>query len=205
MQICPSPADHWPAPRSAALALAIPAGPAAADGLPLPVEESPNGVASPDGASRYLTVTLGGRTAVLAQQAATGAVTSRVEAARALRDPARRVRLVGRRPVGRRAHARAHPPARGVPAPHDDVRRAVDRGAGCACAGPCACPATSATTRCRATAASLFLINYISPTDPTKYRVRVYDLVRNRLDPKPIVDPREEPDEMNGFPLSRAS
>ena len=33
--------------------------------------------------------------------------------------------------------------------------------------------------------------------------MRVYDLARDRLDPKPIVDPREEPDEMNGFPLSR--
>ena len=51
---------------------------------------------------------------------------------------------------------------------------------------------------------SLFLINYVSPSDPSKYRVRVYDLARNRLEPKAIVDPREEPDEMNGLPLSRA-
>ena len=52
---------------------------------------------------------------------------------------------------------------------------------------------------------SLFLINYISPTNPTQYRVRVYDLARNRLDPKPIVDPREAPDEMNGFALARVT
>jgi hypothetical protein len=52
---------------------------------------------------------------------------------------------------------------------------------------------------------ALFLINYISPTDPRKYRVRVYDLVRDRLDPKPVVDPRERPDEMNGLPVTRVS
>ena len=63
----------------AALALAVPAVPAAADGLPLPVEESPNGVASADGATRYLSIAVGGRTAVLAQKAATGVVTSRLQ------------------------------------------------------------------------------------------------------------------------------
>ncbi len=52
---------------------------------------------------------------------------------------------------------------------------------------------------------SLFLINYISPQDPTQYRVRVYDLARNRLDPRAIVDPREPPDAMNGLPVTRVS
>jgi hypothetical protein len=50
---------------------------------------------------------------------------------------------------------------------------------------------------------SLFLVNYISPRDPTKYRVRVYDLARNRLDPRAIVDPRESPDDMHGLPVTR--
>ena len=50
---------------------------------------------------------------------------------------------------------------------------------------------------------SLFLINYLSRADPTKYRVRVYDLAPRRLDPQPIVDPREPPDAMSGLP-SRA-
>ena len=35
--------------------------------------------------------------------------------------------------------------------------------------------------------------------------MRVYDLARNRLDPRAIVDPREPPDAMNGFPVTRAS
>jgi len=49
------------------------------------------------------------------------------------------------------------------------------------------------------------IINYLSRTDPTKYRVRVYDLVRNRLDPKPVTDPREPPDELNGLPVTRVA
>jgi hypothetical protein len=35
-------------------------------------------------------------------------------------------------------------------------------------------------------------------------RRRGAGLERNRLQPKAIVDPKEEPDEMNGIPLSRA-
>ena len=52
---------------------------------------------------------------------------------------------------------------------------------------------------------ALFLINYLSARDPTRYRVRVYDLARRRLDPKPIVDPREPPDAMNGLPMTRVT
>ena len=50
---------------------------------------------------------------------------------------------------------------------------------------------------------SLFLIHYISRNDPRRYRVRVYDLQTGELAPKPIVDPRESPDEMNGLPMTR--
>ncbi|MEA2244017.1 MAG: hypothetical protein QOD24_3573, partial [Solirubrobacteraceae bacterium] len=52
---------------------------------------------------------------------------------------------------------------------------------------------------------SLFLINDTAPRDATKYRVRVYDLARGRLDPTPVVDPRESPDAMSGFPVTRAT
>ena len=188
----------------AALALAIPAGPAAADGLPLPVEESPNGVASSDGASRYLTVTLRGRTAVLAQRAATGAVTSRAtlrgrygiplvaydSSAGGLSTDGRTLVLI--RP-------RAGFPRRTTTFAVLSTRRSLRLRKTVRLVGDFSYDALSRDGR------SLFLINYISPTDPTKYRVRVYDLVRNRLDPNPIVDPREAPDEMNGFALSRVA
>ena len=49
----------------------------------------------------------------------------------------------------------------------------------------------------------MYLINYLSRRDRTRYRVRAYDLPHRRLLPKPIVDPREPPDEMNGIPITR--
>ena len=51
---------------------------------------------------------------------------------------------------------------------------------------------------------TLYLIEYTSRRDPTRYLVRAYDLEAKRLRPKPIVDPREDPDEMRGFALTRA-
>lgn len=51
----------------------------------------------------------------------------------------------------------------------------------------------------------MYLINYLSPRDPTRYRVRVYDLRASRLLPKPVVDPSEPPDEMSGQPITRAT
>jgi hypothetical protein len=51
----------------------------------------------------------------------------------------------------------------------------------------------------------LYLVQYTSPTDPTKYLVRLYDLGANRLVREPIIDPREVGDVMRGTPLTRAS
>jgi hypothetical protein len=51
----------------------------------------------------------------------------------------------------------------------------------------------------------LYFINYLSPRDPTKYAVRVFDVQSGALLPEPVVD-RTEPDEdMRGSPISRAS
>jgi hypothetical protein len=49
----------------------------------------------------------------------------------------------------------------------------------------------------------MFLINYTSPADPTRYTVRAYDLNANRLLAKPIVDPAEPSDKMRGGPITR--
>ena len=51
----------------------------------------------------------------------------------------------------------------------------------------------------------LYLIQYTSPDDPLQYRVRALDSRSGRLDPKPIVDPREPGEAMNGHPLTRAT
>ncbi len=51
----------------------------------------------------------------------------------------------------------------------------------------------------------LYLIHYLSSIDPLDYEVRAYDIATARFDPKPIVDPREPDEEMNGRPLTRAT
>src|SRR5207244_8715373 len=51
----------------------------------------------------------------------------------------------------------------------------------------------------------IFLINYLSPNDPTRYAVRSFDISAMKLDPKPIVDPRNPSEKMRGNPLTRAA
>jgi hypothetical protein len=50
----------------------------------------------------------------------------------------------------------------------------------------------------------IYLIQYLSPNDPTKYAVRAFDVGTGRLLPKPVVDPHEADEQMRGQPLSRA-
>jgi hypothetical protein len=51
----------------------------------------------------------------------------------------------------------------------------------------------------------VYLIEYTSPNDPTRYLVRSYDVTRWRLEPRPIVDPRDPSEKMRGNPLSRVT
>jgi hypothetical protein len=188
----------------AALAVAVPVATAAADGLPLPAEDSPSGVRAPDGTSRYLSVALAGRTAVLAQRTAGGAITGRADlrgrftiplvaydsSAGGISGDGRTLVLIRPRTgFPRRATTLAVMSVR----PWLRLRRLVRLH------GDFSYDALSPDGR------SLFLINYTAPRDPTKYRVRVYDLARGRLDPAPVVDPRESPDEMSGFPVTRVA
>jgi hypothetical protein len=50
---------------------------------------------------------------------------------------------------------------------------------------------------------TMFLINYTSPADPTRYSVRAYDLLANTLLPNPVRDPAERSDAMRGAPITR--
>ena len=52
---------------------------------------------------------------------------------------------------------------------------------------------------------TMFLIQYLSATDPTRYHVRAYSLRSWRLLPQPVVDPHESADAMRGSPISRAT
>jgi hypothetical protein len=50
----------------------------------------------------------------------------------------------------------------------------------------------------------IYLIQYLSPRDATKYAVRAYDVQAGRLLRDPVVDPREADEQMRGRPVSRA-
>jgi DNA-binding beta-propeller fold protein YncE len=52
-------------------------------------------------------------------------------------------------------------------------------------------------------ASTLYLIQYLSAQDPTRYAVRAYDVSAGRLVRQPIVDPDEHAGEMRGFPMTR--
>lgn len=51
----------------------------------------------------------------------------------------------------------------------------------------------------------LYLVQYLSKRDPSRYLVRLYDLRRGRMLPEPIIDPREVGDVMRGMPVTRAT
>jgi hypothetical protein len=51
----------------------------------------------------------------------------------------------------------------------------------------------------------MYLIQYTSPTDPTRYRVRAYDIREGRMLARPVLDPTEPGDKMRGAPLSRTT
>jgi hypothetical protein len=52
---------------------------------------------------------------------------------------------------------------------------------------------------------TMYLVEYLSPQDPTSYRVRSYDVRREELDPQPIIDPSEASEQMAGLPMTRAT
>ena len=50
----------------------------------------------------------------------------------------------------------------------------------------------------------LYLIHYPSARNTNRYEVRAYDLPNKRLLPKPVIDPREPDEAMQGVPATRA-
>ena len=50
-----------------------------------------------------------------------------------------------------------------------------------------------------------YLVEYTNRRDPQDYQVRALDLASGELDPKPILDTEEEPGEMRGYPMTRAT
>jgi hypothetical protein len=51
----------------------------------------------------------------------------------------------------------------------------------------------------------IYLIQYVKPTDPTRYLVRAYDLRVGHLLAKPVTDPLEPGEKMRGNPVTRTT
>lgn len=185
---------------------------AAADGLPLPVDASAGGVLSADERTRYLTAELGrDRTVLLAQaqrydtggmvlgtQLLDGRWTVPLVAydgtADGLSKNGRTLVLIRPRVTFPRKSTSFAVFAIDSRKPGHMRRRDVIR-----LRGDFSFDALSPDGR------SLFLIEYVSRRDPAKYRVRVIDLRRGRLAPKPISDSHRLATRMNGYPYARTT
>jgi len=190
---------------AALLLLVLAASPAAAraDGLPvLGIDAGPSGVAR--GGIRYVTLGNGARSTMVAAVRREGGQVLRAAALRgaftvpavALDGSASGLSADGRTLVLIRPRA-AFPQARTVLAilavPELRVRRVLRL------RGDFSLDAIAPDGR------SLYLIQYVSRTDATRYVVRAYDLAARRLVRAPVVDPRERGEKMRGLPLTRAA
>ena len=193
-------------PATAALLLLVLAASPAharADGLPVRgIDAGPSGVAR--GGIRYVTLGNGARSTMVAAVRREGGQVLRAAALRgaftvpavALDGSASGLSADGRTLVLIRPRA-AFPQARTVLAilavPELRVRRVLRL------RGDFSFDAIAPDGR------SLYLIQYVSRTDATRYVVRAYDLAARRLVRAPVVDPRERGEKMRGLPLTRAA
>jgi DNA-binding beta-propeller fold protein YncE len=186
----------------AALGAATPA--ASADGLPvMGVDAGGSGVADPAGAERYVTVPAAGRTVVAAVQRNGGRITRSgllrgrfTIPAVALDGSSSGLSADGRTLVLIRP--RAHFPQARTTLAIIDPRRLRARRI-LHLRGDFSFDALSPDGR------SLYLIEYVSPRDATRYVVRAYDVPSGRLTREPVIDKREPGERMRGFPVTRAT
>jgi hypothetical protein len=186
------------------LAAALLAPAAGADGLPVAdVDVGPSGVANPGGAHRYVALPSGRSTVVARIERRTGEV-------RGFRTISGRLTIPAVAYDGSSAGLSADGTMLALLAPRNGFPRRTTTFAVLETAelrewarftlrGDFSFDAMSPDGR------RLYLIQYTSPDDPLQYRVRVLDSRTGRLHPKPVVDPREPGEAMNGNPLTRAT
>jgi hypothetical protein len=190
----------WTALAAVALAATV-TGAAHADGLPGPgIDAGPEGVEELAGAARYVTVRAGAGTVAVRVEQRGG----RVTASRFLRGrfaipvvaydgSAAGVAADGRTLVlvrPREKFPRAATTFAVLDAARLKIREIVTL------RGDFSFDALSPDGRL------LYLVQYVSPRDFTRYRVRAFDLAAGRLLRKPVVDPRETAT-MRGSPVTR--
>jgi hypothetical protein len=187
---------------AAVLGLGAPAA-AAADGGPVPPMQGGQGASAPGGAETYVAVGTAGRTIVQRILRGTGAV----DGYRVLRG-AYGVPGVGfdGSTTGLSADGstlvlagmvRRYPP-RSTPLAVLDTHPGMRLRRTFALPGQWTVDAVSPTGRW------LYFIHYTSPRNALRYEVRAYDLERRRLVTKPVIDPREPDEKMQGMAVTRA-
>jgi hypothetical protein len=187
----------------ACAALALAAASAAADGLPVVVDGS-SGVVSSDGASRFVTLAVGARHTVIERlKLHTGEVARYRTLPGSWSIPAvaydgtgSGLSSDGRTLVVIRNRTR-FPQRRTYLAVVDPVRLRIERRL--ALRGDFSFDAISPD------GSTVYLINYLSARDPTRYAVRAFDVARGRLLPGAIVDPHEPGEQMGGVPITRTT
>jgi len=184
------------------LGLGVPAGSAAADGGPVPPSQGGTGATAPGSPYTYVALGARGSTVVAQVKRAGGAVWgSRVlpgawgvpgiafdGSTAGLSADGRTLVLAGL--------TRRYPPRQTRIAVLDAHRLRVSRTF--ALRGFFTVDAVSPAGRW------LYFIHYGSPASPLSYEVRAYDLRARRLLAKPVVDPREPDEDMQGLPLTRS-
>jgi hypothetical protein len=188
-----------------ALALVAVAAPtAAADGLPvLNVDVGSSGIAAPGGAVRYLTVNAGDQTVVEATSRRGGRIVRQQAWPGRWTIPAVAYdRSAGGLSADRRTLVLIEPR---TSFPRAETRLLVVQALKLGSATVVDLHGDFSFDAVSPDASRLFLIQYTSPNDPTRYLVRAYDVNARRLVPQPIVDPRDASAKMRGNPLSRAT
>jgi hypothetical protein len=183
-------------------ALAFAAPSAVADGLPVIVDGSA-GVVSSDGASRFVTLAVGaGHTVIQRLNLQTGEVARYRMLPGQWSIPAvaydgtgSGLSSDGRTLVVIRNRTR-FPQPRTYLAVVDPVRLRIER--------PLTLRGDFSFDAISPDGSTIYLINYLSSRDPTKYAVRAFDLARGELLPDAIVDPHEPGEKMGGLPITRA-
>ena len=186
------------------LALVLPAT-AAADGLPVTgIEVGPSGVTTETSAVRYVTLRAGDGTTLLARVRRSGGQVLRSRLLRgsftvpavALDGTSSGLSADGSTLVLIRPRAKF--PQRRTRLAVIDARRLRLRSV-VTLRGDFSFDALSPDGR------TMYLIEYTSRRDPTRYAVRAYDLAERRLRRAPVVDPREPDERMRGMPITRAT
>lgn len=184
--------------------MAVVAPAAAADGLPvLNVDVGSSGIVAPGGTVRYVTVTAGDQTVVAATRLRGGQILRQQAWPGTWTIPAVAYdRSAGGLSADRRTLVLIEPR---TSFPRRETRLLVVRALTLRSAGLVDLHGDFSFDAVSPDGSRIFLIQYTSPVDPTRYLVRAYDVNARRLVPKPIVDPRDAGEKMRGNPLSRAT